>query len=78
MKRVVAFLTILACSAVLCGCGAKETVVTPEFDVMLYSGASLSVSSTQGYADRKQVLLGRSRTLAKGPLSREKEACTTT
>ena len=40
-KRQLALLSIAACTAVLCGCGARETVVTPKFDAILYSDASL-------------------------------------
>ena len=60
MKRVVAFLTILACTAVLCGCGAKETVVTPEFDVMLYSDASLddAIAFTEAPVEKRELVRG--------------------
>ena len=60
MKRVISVLTILACTAVLCGCGAKEIVVTPEFDVTLYSGASLddAIAFTETPVEKKELVRG--------------------
>lgn len=55
MKQVIALLTTIACAAVLCGCGARETVTTPKFEAILYSKASLddAIAFTEAPLERR-------------------------